>query len=121
MAVALCGHDFVGSVGAVHHAHEVDLDHAPPLREAEIPRVAGHCNAGVIEHQIESSVTGLGLRNEGRNGCGIGHIQGRRAGRLRAHRVDRIGHRLRTGKIDVAHHHRRTATPEFQRQRAANA
>ncbi len=88
-SVPLPHHQRVRRGDAVHHTADVHVDQGVPLLEAEVLGLAAEGDAGVVEHQVQPSLAGDDVVDQGLDRPGVGDVHLHRPG------LARPGHRRR--------------------------
>lgn len=73
-----------GRVGAVHQAHEVDVDHAPPVVQVRAGGGPQQHEAGVVDQGVQAVQALDGPLDRNRCGLGVGDVAGHDQGDGRA-------------------------------------
>ncbi len=70
-------HDRVNGVHTVHHAPQVDVDDAVPVREQQLVGLTADGDTGVVHHDVEAAVAVVSAAHQGRDRGGVADIKGR--------------------------------------------
>ena len=100
----LLDHDRVNRLYTVHHAPQVDVDGAVPVREQQLVGLTADGDTGVVHHYVEAAVAVVSAAHQGRDRGGVADIKGRGRGSTRPLPGQPSGHTFRAVTVDVSHH-----------------
>ena len=105
MAGPLPDHERVNRLHTVHHAPQVDVDGAVPVREQQLAGLTADGDTGVVHHYVEAAVAVVSAAHQGCDRGGVADIKGRGRGSTRPLPGQPAGHAFRAVTVDVSHHH----------------